>query len=277
MPSPSLLLPFLLACSSGPEPEAPAASEPPSDATSEAEAPDPVAPEASAPADGDPESEATTEKPPATFAPPERWTFEGVDAGDESTAFYPVGWSPEGAFAFVLYKDSSEGCGDCTFFDLVVQDLVTDKVVEKLEWNRPGAQVPLEDLWASHLPEITEKLTEAGIEPPSDFAFQRPPVTHGDHRIHFDVQTQEVDEDEGGGFYRFRSAELRARQEGGGTKTIWKDEELQAMGLEVAGVFTSPHEPRGAVVLSVLYRGFEGAGSAGTFRVVGCHLEAGFE
>jgi hypothetical protein len=82
--------------------------------------------------------EAQSKKSSSLYAKPSRLMLKGDEneVKEEETGqllrekFYPIGWSKDGKFAF-LVEPPDEACG-CYFAHLVIQDLLTDKIL----WER---------------------------------------------------------------------------------------------------------------------------------------------
>ncbi len=111
---------------------------------------------------------------PPDSQPPKQLRIPGLIEKEEEGAFlilgriFPVGWSPEGLFAYV-YEAPDEACG-CYFFELIVQDLETDKVAwhydydsDKYEFDSPSRFDDLEAIWKAKGQEFAAKLRELGI------------------------------------------------------------------------------------------------------------------
>jgi len=198
--------------------------------------------------------------------------------------FYPVGWSKDGKFAYYL-EPVDEACG-CYFGKLVILDLKNDAVVWQFDYTseddgEDDSKKPktLAALWAANRKLFSDKLNENKIEPqrptrvlPFPISFKTDRVTptlrverkamNKDERIYGDVSRTLV--------------QLTSRQNG--KKTVLDEKYSEAMPLYVGmlGYLRSPHEPRAAIILVEIYRGYEGPPHVGQLKIVGAALDKNF-
>ena len=180
-------------------------------------------------------------------------------------ALVPLGFSPTGAFAY-LYEDVDQGVGGY-LWRFVILDLVKDEALVEERWAPESFEriTDREQLWEVHGPRFDALLAEHGVVRSEPVLFELP---------------LEISER----FYSVRVAALV-----GGEVTVsmhhTPSSEKELGGLEhhpwlslphVEGIYLSPYEPRGAVLLSRLARGFETSPAVLELHLMGAHLEAGF-
>jgi hypothetical protein len=209
----------------------------------------------------------------------------GEDFSTES--FYPIGWSRDGKFAYYL-EPVDEAC-NCYFAKLFILDLRTDKVLwsfdydsefidEEMKKQRPYS---FDTLWRANRKLFSDKLREHGIEPQGRFALLSFPINYKGDRLTANLQTKEKENltEEDRWYGVINKATLRFNSRRNGTKTILDHTYTEWMPLYVGavGYVKSPFEPRIAVVLVEISRGYEGPPHVGHVKIVGANLETGFK
>lgn len=209
----------------------------------------------------------------------------GEDFGTES--FYPIGWSKEGNFAYYL-EPVDEAC-NCYFAKLVILDLKTDKVLwsfdydsdfidEEMKAKRPWS---FDTLWKANEKLFSDKLREHGIEPQGRFQLLAFPITYKGDRLTPTLTTKEkenaTEEESWYGLVDKVTLQLNSRRDG--KKTILEQAypEGRPLYVGVVGYVKSPFEPRIAVVLIEIHRGYEGPPHVGQVKIAGASLETGFK
>lgn len=209
----------------------------------------------------------------------------GEDFGAES--FYPIGWSKNGNFAYYV-EPVDEAC-NCYFARLDILDLKTDKVLwsfdydsefidEEMKSQRPWS---FDTLWKANQKLFSDKLREHGIEPQRRFRLLSFPVNYKGNALTADLRTREkpnlTEEDRWYG--TINKATLRLGSKRGGAKTVLDKSYPEGMPLYVGvvGYVQSPFEPRIAVILMEIYRGYEGPPHTGHVKIAGASLETGFK
>ncbi|MEA2561993.1 MAG: hypothetical protein QOH06_3497 [Acidobacteriota bacterium] len=216
---------------------------------------------------------------PAAAGPPKQLVIPGLTEYERPNAtlipgrLFPLGWSRDGKLAYV-YEPPDEACG-CYFFRLVVQDLVSDKVLWEYKYDsgdltKPGEMSSMAEVWGANSKDFEARLRSFGIVR-SDAVLQ--PLSS---RLEAAFHTSMVTENPFG--FPYISAyeiEMRSPQ---GAKTIFKSGQLEPGPLKVSspGYFASPFEERIAVVVQETWRGWEGPPHTARFRLVGCHLRTGW-
>ena len=199
--------------------------------------------------------------------------------------FYPVGWSKDGKFAYYV-EPVDEACG-CYFGKLVIIDLKNDAIVWQFDYSSEddeerNSKKPksLAALWAANRKLFSSKLNENNIEPQRDARVLPFPVSYKTDRVtpSLKVERKAMSEDERiyGDITRAR-VELASLQNG--KKTVLNQEYPEAKPLYVGmlGYLRSPFEPRVAIVLVEIYRGYEGPPNVGQLRITGASLDKNFK
>ncbi len=197
--------------------------------------------------------------------------------------FYPVGWSRDGKFAYYL-EPVDEACG-CYFGKLVILDLKNDAVVWQFDYtSEDDSEVSkkpktLAALWAANRKLFSAKLTENKIEPQRAARVLPFPITYKSDRVtptlHVERKQMNKDDRIYGDVGR-ATVELNSRRNG--SKTVFDEKYAEAMPLYVGmlGYLRSPLEPRAAIILVEIYRGYEGPPHVASVRIVGAALDKNF-
>ena len=182
--------------------------------------------------------------------------------GTYGTAWYPVGFSPSGAFASLSYEDNDAS----PRWVLTVQSLVDDKPLAALSWDDPeGARPSLESVLAGDRERITSTLQSYGIVAsllqPSAF----PLVLPDGASILASQEEKALDDNP--------SVEIQTwLRRGDQQKRI---DRRAARSSSVIGYLRSPYEERLAVLLVVRTWGFEGTTDC-RIHATGAHIQTGF-
>lgn len=213
--------------------------------------------------------------PPKQLVIPALAEYEQPNATLIPGRLFPLGWSRDGKLAWV-YEPPDEACG-CYFFRLIVQDMVSDKVLweykyDSGELNKPGELSNLGELWQAKGEELEARLRSFGIERTG--AVLQPLSPNLEAVVHTKTLPEAQSQF---GFAYLSSYEIEMRSPRG-SKTIFKSGPLEPGPLKVSvlGFFASPFEERGAVVVQETWRGWEGPPHTARFRLVGCHLKTGW-
>lgn len=191
--------------------------------------------------------------------------------------FYPIGFSPEGNFAYIN-RPCDGGCGCCTH-DIIIQDLLTDKIETQLSLaptEEMGTQSHLES-WNKNFSKVEKALKLKGISQSSlqirsSSSFIDDITSHKyDIKINKKVKENEYSAEQGGEM----SYSVYVTIDNGKTKRITKGVFQYAYDLEYLGYIRSPYSDMIAVVLNKKQRGFEGDINDDVV-VVGCHLDPSF-
>ncbi len=225
------------------------------------------------------------------FAQPERLVLNGIgesDPDEEETSaklmtenFYPIGWSRDGKFAY-LVEPPDEACG-CYFAEIVIVDLRTDRIVWKERWDSSDLPKPEEDdleaLWKRKGKAYSAKLNQYRIEPLSDAQLIHPTISFDG-----DVLTPNVDIkiETDGGFEVDGTVTLTMTSTKHGSKVLRRDvyKKTETSGFrnaEISGSLKSPFESRVAVIVVEVIRGWEGPPNVTSIKVSGASLATAFK
>lgn len=202
--------------------------------------------------------------------------------------FAPIGWSRDGKFAYIA-ELSSDAMGHCpnelAYFIWVVQDMINDRILwdsgKEYKEGLPEALARAEMVeifrWelANRMAGYRQHLNRNGIVINSDIRLGKfPLLCNGSEYRAFIVDCKR------GSKYGFDETFITgygvvmAKDSLG--KTIGRYPDSCLLDLRIAGYFKSPFEPRIALVVCDVMRGFEGLPHSVTPRFIGCHLESGF-
>ena len=262
------------------EPSPPSVSTP-----TENETPQEAPQESSQSEDSSAESQAadpSPEPPAATALPVLAPVYEGYSgtAGMPDPHFYPLGWSRDGAFAYLTLRgDPGRGGFSARLF---IINLVTDQRLaeeRELEWDHEpvadllfpedAAQILqyFVDLWRPQL-----ESASIGLDPGLGNQFERLPIVRGDvsYFAQFDVvyggEDEFLDNIEAYDFWLRGDNDTRKRVYSASPR---------AVDVGASGYFMSPYEPRVAIVLIETRYTFEG--NEPFVVLTGSNMAVGFE
>lgn len=206
----------------------------------------------------------------------------GGDFGIEP--FYPIGWSKDGKFAYYL-EPVDEACG-CYFGKLVIVDLKNDAVVWQFDYTSESDEErndkkpkSLAALWAANRKLFSDKLNENNIEPQRTTRVLPLPVTYKTDRLtpSLSIERKPMREEDRiyGDISRAR-VQLTSRRNGMKTVLDQKYPDAKPLYVGTVGYLKSPFEPRVAIILVEIYRGYEGPPHVGQLRIVGASLDKNF-
>jgi hypothetical protein len=205
--------------------------------------------------------------------------------------FFPVGWSKDGKFAYYT-EPPDEACG-CYFGQLFILDLVNDKVLWSFDYNGLDHQgedeknLPksINDLWRANRKLFSDKLKEYDIVPQGRFSLLNFPASYNGDQLRADLKIVENKNAETSPYGVVKQATLQLTSRRQGKKTVFENtyvtgrEEYEAspLALKVLGYLKSPFEPRVAVVMIEVWRGYEGPPHTTRIKIVGASLTGGFK
>jgi len=211
------------------------------------------------------------------------YSRNSIGGNFEVENFYPVGWSKDGKFAYYV-EPVDEACG-CYFGKLVIVDLKNDAVVWQFDYtsedNTENSKKPqtLAALWAANRKLFSAKLNENKIEPQRIARVLPFPIIYKTDRMTANLSVERKplrEEDRIYGDVARARVELTSRRNG--KKTVLDEKYAEAMPLYVGmlGYLKSPLEPRAAIILIEIYRGYEGPPHVGNLKIVGASLDKNF-
>ncbi|MDC7222537.1 MAG: hypothetical protein PQJ60_02285 [Spirochaetales bacterium] len=219
------------------------------------------------------------------------------EKGYRPLRFYPVGWSDEGKFAYVLVESFGERGGWWPSVHLCIMDMVSDVMVyeekvaaenhpqfETLVRNGQGGEerkrsddplVGVYSNWKIIARAYEEELSRLGIGKIGEGDFVSFPL--GISGVSYEAYP--FGEESGEGY--FSEYGIRIGRGDGGVKTIFsgqsdRDDLSPVVGLTVFGAFKSPYENRIAVLYGIADTGWEGT-PWWELHLSGSHLGLGFK
>ena len=191
--------------------------------------------------------------------------------------FYPIGWSRDGKFAY-LVEPADEACG-CYFAIFFIQDMRTDKILwEKKYEGNDRIQESLVTYWRKNRREFSDQLDLYDILVPKRFVLEKSDfVYQGDAlktMLNVNVKTDD-------NFHLTGGVLLQLISKQKGKKTIYEQnfDSKQAdsfLDTEVAGTLLAPFEAHAAIILVEKHRGWEGLPFVTSLHLVGANLTDGF-
>jgi hypothetical protein len=195
---------------------------------------------------------------------------------------FPIGWSKDGKLAYYT-EPGDEACG-CYFAELFITDLVNDKVLWSFEYSGYDDQDNpkyrgMRDLWGKNRKLFSDKLNQYGIIPQRPFALLRFPINHAGDQLTTTLKIEEEKDQEKRHYSLVKKAELQINSRRGGAKTVYQEAypEYGPLDVKVLGYLKSPYEPRVAVIVAEVWRGYEGPPHVTCLKVVGSSLATGFK
>jgi hypothetical protein len=203
-------------------------------------------------------------------------------------AFYPIGWSKDGKFAYYS-EPGDEACG-CYFARLVILDLVSDKVLWSFDYDSSDAEgkgrknppATIRALWKENLKLFSGKLREHNIVAQRAFNLLLFPINQAGDQLTTELKIKESTDEEARLYGSINQATLQLVSKQNGKKTIldktYGDENNpRPLDLKVLGYTKSPFEPRIAIVVIEVHRGYEGPPHTTHIKIVGSSLSSGFK
>ena len=204
--------------------------------------------------------------------------------GFSTESFYPIGWSKDGKFAYYV-EPVDEAC-DCYFAKLFILDLKNDKILWSFDYNSEFLEEAKEakrpysfaTLWNANKKQFSEKLREHGIVQQHRFALLSFPISYMGDRLTTELKLKEIGDEEARLYGVVNRATLLVRSQRKGRKTVLDEtfSEVRPLDLRVVGYVKSPYEPKIAIILVAVYRGYEGPPHVGEVKIVGATLASGY-
>jgi len=192
--------------------------------------------------------------------------------------FYPLGYSDDGKIAYIEEYDTTPAA--LVSITTYVQDLVTDKIIWKDEYNldTPIGKNDIEDFWKKKKNSIGQKLNTYGIKPFNRAQFFSKNYFYKNQNFSLtSSDTSSFHKDWGMKF--LDNSVIRLGTKNLGMKTIdshvYKDEHLIAR--KAIGFIPLGKSDRVAVVVANVHRGWEGPPHNLSYDIVGASLKVGFK
>jgi len=246
---------------------------------------------------------AQNRQPGASFAQPAKVRLDGLirrrfseyyikhDYGWETLiteGFYPIGWSKDGKFAYYS-EPGDEACG-CYFAKLVILDLVSDKTLWSFDYDSSDAEgkgrkhppTTINALWREKRKLFNGKLSEYGIVAQRSFNLRLFPINQAGDQLTTELKIKENKDEETRPYGIVNQATLQLISKRNGKKiildkTYGKETDPEPLEMKVLGYLKSPFEPRIAVMLIEIQRGYEGPPHTTQIKIVGSGLSSGFK
>jgi len=193
--------------------------------------------------------------------------------------FSPIGWSGDGKFAYAL-EPADEACG-CYFFSIYVQDMATDKILWKWEFDNadnPENETDFSKIWKQNSKFFTNKLNEFKIQPVSYTKLSFFPIIKGDASLSCAISNSFIENPLG--FINIRETKLYLKSNNKTEKKIYhknfrpeKEEYSYQLSNAVVGYLKNPFENRIAIIYSPQYRGYEGPPNVNRIEPIGCLID----
>lgn len=202
----------------------------------------------------------------------------------EVESFYPIGWSRDGKFAY--YTEPVDEACDCYFGKLVISDLKNDSVVWQFDYSSDEPEASdkkprsLAALWKANRKLFSAKLNENNIEPHGAVRVLPNPITYKTDRITPTLSFERKPMSEADRIYGDISrVTVMVSSLQSGKKMVFDEKYPEGKPLYVGmiGYLKSPLEPRVAIILIEIYRGYEGPPHVGAVRIVGVSLDKNFQ
>jgi hypothetical protein len=198
--------------------------------------------------------------------------------------FYPVGWSKDGKFAY--YTEPVDEACDCYFGNLVIVDLKNDAIIWHFDYTsdepEEGKKKPrsLGALWNANRQLFSTKLSENNIKPYRAVCVLPFPISYKTDRLtlalSFERKPMSEEDRIYGDISRVR-VEVTSKQNGKKSVFDHNYPEAKPLYIGMIGYLKSPLEPRVAIILVEIYRGYEGPPHVGGVRIVGMSLGKHFK
>ncbi len=191
--------------------------------------------------------------------------------------FYPIGWSKDGNFAYIL-EPADEGLGNY-MMGIIIINLISDEVV--WEWfSDPivDEDVYREDLWKKHYKEFKQKLNKNGIVQVRNIKLLEPYFTHDKKDFIARLETK-TEKDPDINVDLVSGCKIFIKSQKNGEKLIAekKYEASMILGQNIAGCLISPFEDRVIVILKNERWGYEGPPNVVEYEIFGANLSTGFK
>ncbi len=217
---------------------------------------------------------------------PEELTYQLPESKDYVTdkemllieKFYPIGWSPDGKFAYIT-EPADEATG-FYFFNFRIQDMVTDKIVWewKIDVQDQVMEGNLQSTWDENKELFTKQLRKHKIVQQNSFQLNGSQFTENGNEYKIETQINKK-MNELFGLETIAQIKVNLSSSALGQKTIYsmKDDESLLIDAEIGGYIKNPYEPRIAVIHYGIQRGYEGPPNTVHIKLSGAALEEGFK
>lgn len=214
---------------------------------------------------------------PKTYSLPAEIKYITNNTGDYLyDKFFFIGWSEDGKIAYCV-EPADEATG-MYFFQVIIQDLVSDKILWKWELPETDEGNP-QSVWQTNYETFQTKLNEHKI------IQQEKPVMSGAqflaHNSHFELITNtQTKTNPDFGLEVVAQTDVLLSTKTKGQKNIYtskEDDYSMVLGAFAPGCLISPYQNRIAAMLVKERWGYEGPPNVFTFKLIGSNLDKGFK
>jgi hypothetical protein len=205
-------------------------------------------------------------------------------SGNLTESFYPIGWSRDGRFAYIV-EPADIAC-DCYFANLVIKDLKTDTVLWDFDYRstafyeKDNTPKSLLAFWRYNQRLFSKKLREHKIRQTTGIRLESLPIIFkGDElTATLSVERDLSREGEPPIVSAIRLLMISKRK---GSKIVYENRDLtdsdgDVLDVRLLGYLKSPFEERVALVLEEVHRGFEFS-QVVKANLIGSDLFSGFK
>lgn len=202
--------------------------------------------------------------------------------------FVPLGWSKDGKFAYMLSRDpGGAGYEEVGFFRWVIIDLNTDKILwESKRGLEPGLPKSILNsydqnkafgwIYPNLLPKYQKYFNQYKIIIQPTLKLQSFPVVYNNVKYYAAIKdvSRVTKYDFPGIIGRYRLVVTKS----GKSKTVsqYVNPNQLVLDAQVVGYLKSPYEPRIAIAVGQIHRGWEGPPNPVEIVLSGCRLDKGF-
>lgn len=196
--------------------------------------------------------------------------------------FYPLGWSKDGKLAYAI-APPDEAVGSY-FLNVYIQDLVTDKILWKDEYQSPPESNQgyrsFAAYWMAKAAGIQARFAKLGIEPTKEVVLFAGPINAGNDQITYSVKKKLKAQPDFGNLAMVSEYQVEVASSLRGSKTVHKEKlksPLSVLDLDVIGYMRSDDPERVALLVGGVKRGWEGPPHVTWFKVIGANMKRGFK
>jgi len=196
--------------------------------------------------------------------------------------FYPLGWSTDGKFAYAI-EPPDEAIGSY-FLNVYIQDLVTDKILWKDEYqSEPESNKGIQSFaayWMANETAMNARLKQYGIDQTHENALLGGPVHYNDDLIRYEVKKTLKEQADFGNLAMVTQYQVDVISKDRGQKSVHKEtytKHLSVLDVDVLGYIRGKDPERAALLIAGVRRGWEGPPHVTWFKIVGTNLRRGFK
>jgi len=197
-------------------------------------------------------------------------------------AFYPLGWSADGKFAYAV-EPPDEAVGSY-FLNVYIQDLVTDKIIWKDEYqSKPESDTgpqSFAEYWQAKQATVEAQLKKNGVKQVYDSALFAGSISADDDRLDYVVKKKLKGQPDLGNLAMVTEYQVEVTSDKFGRKTVHKElykKPISVLDVDVIGYLRGQDKKRVALLIAGVRRGWEGPPHTTWFKVVGTNLRSGFK